>query len=182
VVVLLAVVVVTGVGALIWSRTIADGGDDVLRLETPGEYVDPAVSNPPNDGARFPDVELTTVDGTTTALAVDGRPMVVNLWYSTCPPCARELTYLAEVEADVGEEVRFVGVNPLDDVAEMQRFAEERGVDYELLVDHEGDLEAALRIVQYPVTLFVSADGEIVAQSGPLNEADLRRRLDELLA
>ena len=130
--------VVTGVGALIWSRTIADGGDDVLRLETPGEYVDPAVSNPPNDGARLPDVELTTVDGTTTALAVDGRPMVVNLWYSTCPPCARELTYLAEVEADVGEEVRFVGVNPLDDVAEMQRFAEERGVDYELLVDHDG--------------------------------------------
>ena len=108
--------------------------------------------------------------------------MVVNLWYSTCPPCARELTYLAEVEADVGEEVRFVGVNPLDDVADMQRFAEERGVDYELLVDHEGELDAALRIVQYPVTLFVSAGGEIVAQTGALNEADLRRHVDELLA
>ena len=60
--------------------------------------------------------------------------MVVNLWYSNCPPCARELTYFAAVEADVGDDIRFVGVNPLDDVDEMRRFAAERGVDYELLM------------------------------------------------
>ena len=58
--------------------------------------------------------------------------MVVNLWYSTCPPCARELTYFAAVEAELGDDVRFVGVNPLDDVDEMQQFAADRGVDYEL--------------------------------------------------
>ena len=39
--------------------------------------------------------------------------MVVNLWYSTCPPCARELADFAAVEAEVGDDVRFVGVNPL---------------------------------------------------------------------
>ena len=48
----------------------------------------------------------------------------------------------------------------------MQRFAAERGVDYELLIDPDGNLGDALRIVQYPVTLFVDADGEIVAQTG----------------
>ena len=179
---MLPAVVVVGVGAFVWSRTIADDGDDVVRLETPGEYVDPAVSNPPNDGERFPDVELTTVDGSSTTLRADGRPMVLNLWYSTCPPCARELTYFAAVEADLGDAVRFVGVNPLDDVDVMQRFAEERGVDYELLVDHDGNLEDALRIVQYPVTLFVNGDGEIVAQTGALSEADLRRQIAESLA
>jgi peroxiredoxin len=181
-VVVLPAVVVVGVGAFVWSRTIADDGDDVVRLETPGEYVDPAISNPPNDGGRFPDVELTAVDGSSTTLRADGRPMVLNLWYSTCPPCARELTYFAAVEDDLGDAVRFVGVNPLDDVDVMQRFAEERGVDYELLVDHDGNLEDALRIVQYPVTLFVNGDGEIVAQTGALSEADLRRQIAESLA
>lgn len=178
---LLAVVAV-GVGALVWSRTIADDGDDVIRLGTPGEYADPAMSNPPNDGERFPDVEVTTAAGAPTTLATDGRPMVVNLWYSTCPPCARELTYFAAVEADLGDTIRFVGVNPLDDVDDMQRFAAARGVDYELLIDHDGNLDDALGVVQYPVTLFVDADGAIVGQTGPLNEADLRSQIAELLA
>ena len=172
----LLVVGVAGLGALVWSRTVADGGgDEVIRLDTPGEYADPAMSNPPNDGVELPAVELETADGSAATLSPDGRPMVVNLWYSTCPPCARELTYFAAVDADLGEEIRFVGVNPIDDVATMSGFAAERGVDYELLLDHDGALGDALGVVQYPVTLFVSAGGEIVAQTGPLSEGDLRR-------
>jgi peroxiredoxin len=181
VLVLLALAVV-GAGAVVWSRTIADDGDELVRLDEPGEYADPAMSNPPNDGVSLPDVELITVDGASMVLRADGRPMVVNLWYSTCPPCARELTYFAAVESDLGEDVRFVGVNPLDDVDEMQEFAAERGVDYELLLDDDGTLGEALGVVQYPVTLFVSVDGEIVAQTGPLNEAELRSHTSELLA
>ena len=34
--------------------------------------------------------------------------MVVNVWYSTCPPCARELADFAAVHAEIGDEVRFV--------------------------------------------------------------------------
>jgi peroxiredoxin len=178
----LLVVGVAGLGALVWSRTVADGGgEDVLRLDTPGEYADPAMSNPPNDGAELPAVELQTVDGAAATLSPDGRPMVVNLWYSTCPPCARELTYFAAVDADLGDEIRFVGVNPVDDVETMRSFAAERGVDYELLVDHDGALGDALGVVQYPVTLFVSADGEIVAETGPLSEGDLRTQIAETL-
>ena len=163
-----------------WNRTVAGDGDDIVLLETPGEFADPSVSNPPNDGEALPEVDLTTVDGSPTTLATDGRPMVVNLWYSACPPCARELTYFAAVEADLGDTIRFVGVNPLDDVDEMQRFAAERGVDYELLIDHDGNLDHALGVVQYPVTLFVDADGDIVAQTGALSESDLRSEIAEL--
>ena len=113
--IVLAAVVAVGAAVLIWSATIADDGDDVIQLDEPGEYVDPAVSNPPNSGEQLPDVELTDVDGSAVRLVTDGRPMVVNLWYSNCPPCARELTYFAAVESDVGDDIRFVGVNPLDD-------------------------------------------------------------------
>ena len=54
--------------------------------------------------------------------------MVVNLWYSTCPPCARELADFAAVDAEVGDDVRFVGVNPYDTATTMTRFAADRGV------------------------------------------------------
>jgi thiol-disulfide isomerase/thioredoxin len=178
----LPAVVAVGVGALVWSRTVTDDGDDVILLHTPGEYVDPSASNPPNDGVLLPRVALTTAAGVTAQLASDGRPMVVNLWYSTCPPCARELTYFAAVANEFGNEVRFVGVNPLDDAGTMQRFAAERGVAFELLRDPDGALEEALGVVQYPVTLFVDETGEIVAQTGVLGAADLRAHVAELLA
>lgn len=168
---------------MVWNRTIADDGDgDVVRLDTPGEYVDPSMSNPPHDGESLPDVTLTDAAGDDVELEPDGRPMVVNLWYAACPPCARELTYFAAVEDDVGDEVRFVGVNTLDEPGDMQDFAAERGVDYELLLDHDDLLGDELGIVQLPVTLFVTAEGEIVSQTGALSEADLRDHVAELLA
>ena len=177
--------VIAVIGALLWTVTVADDGGeggDVVQLETPGEFIDPAVSNPEHEGDAFPAVDLETADGETVRLESDGRPMVVNLWYSTCPPCARELGAFAAVEADVGEEVRFVGVNPLDDGDTMVQFASDRGVQFELLRDPNGDVGYELRVMQYPVTLFVDGGGTIVRQTGPLSEDELRDHVAELLA
>lgn len=180
--VLVVAAVIAGAGAVALSRTIADDGGDTVRLDTPGDFVDPSNSNPSHDGDPLPEVTLTTADGDPIELVPDGRPMVVNLWYSLCPPCARELTYFAAVEEEFGEQVRFVGVDNLDDAETMVEFAAERGVDYELLLDHDDVLGGALGVFQYPVTLFVDADGEIVAQTGALTEAELRDHVAELLS
>ena len=170
-------------GAVLLARAVDDdGADEVIRLDEPGEYVEPG-SDPNPDLARsvFPDVELRSVDDDVVRLMPgDGRPMVVNLWYSSCPPCARELAAFADVHDEVGERVRFVGVDPVDPVAEMQRFATDRGVTYELLRDPEQLLAGELGIVAYPMTLFVDADGTIVDQSGPLDDDELRERIEAL--
>ena len=134
---LLAAIPISLAGALIWSRVVvtSDPSSEAVLTE-PGEYVEPgAATNPPLPTDRLPIVDLLGADGSTVELASDGRPMVVNLWYSTCPPCARELVDFAAVHEQLGDAVRFVGVNPLDSAAEMERFAADRGVDYELLRD-----------------------------------------------
>lgn len=169
-------------GGVVWSRTVADDGDDVIHLDTPGEFVDPASTNPEYDGDELPVFELTNADGDIVRLEPDGRPMVVNLWYSTCPPCSRELAAFGTVDDDLGDEVRFVGVNPLDDAETMVRYAAERGVSYDLLRDPNELVGSELGVLQYPVTLFVAADGEIVAQTGALSEDELRGHVAELLA
>lgn len=179
--VLVVAALIAAGGAVVWSRTIADGGDDIVRLDTPGDYVDPVNSNPANAGASLPRVTLTDASGAEVELWPNGRPMVVNLWYSTCPPCARELTYFAAVHEELGDDVRFVGVDSLDDAETMVSFAAERGVEYELLLDHDDVLGNALRVVQMPVTLFVAADGTIVDQTGALTEAELREGAAELV-
>jgi peroxiredoxin len=182
--VLVLAVVVAAIGAVVWSRTIAgdDAVDDTIRLDAQGEFTIPAAAtNPPARGEPLPAVELLTVDDSVVELApARNQPMVVNLWYSTCPPCARELADFAAVHAEVGARVRFVGVNPLDPTETMVRFARDRGVTYELLRDPDSELANALDVVAYPVTLFVGADGTIVDQTGPLDAAQLRERIETL--
>jgi peroxiredoxin len=178
---LVALVLIVG-GAFGWRRLVADdGADEVIRLDTPGEYVEPgAPTNPPLPTDRLPDVELVGVDGSAVRLPDgDHRPMVINLWYSTCAPCARELADLAEVHGEVGDVVRFVGINPYDSESTMERFAGDRGVRYELLRDPDFAFNDELRIVAYPVTLFVDGEGRIVARTGPIDDDELRRHIAE---
>jgi peroxiredoxin len=181
-VVFLAALAAVLAAAFGWSRLVAgDGADEVIQLDEPGEYVEPgAPTNPPLTTDRLPAVELVAADGSAVRLPdTDGRPMVVNLWYSTCPPCARELGEFATVHGEVGDRVRFVGVNPYDTVSTMERFAGDRGVDYELLRDVDFAFADQLGIVAYPVTLFVDAGGRIVARTGALDADELRRHITQ---
>lgn len=173
---------VSALGAFAWSQAVS-GRDDVdVVLDEPGQYVLPGlVTNPPVDGGALPDVALLDADDQDVRLTSDGRPMVVNLWYSTCPPCARELADFAAVHDELAEQVRFVGVNPLDPADVMARFAGDRGVGYELLRDPAGAFGEQLGVVAYPATIFVAADGTVVGSSGVIDDGGLRERIAELV-
>jgi peroxiredoxin len=134
------------------------------------------------DGARLPEVDLTDADGNVVPSAsLVGEPLVVNFWYSTCPPCTKEMREFAAVHAERGDDVRFIGINPLDDGPSMVEFAAERGVTYELLRDELAEMQTELEITSFPVTLFVTSDGTILEQTGVIDEAGLESRIDELL-
>lgn len=173
--------VVTGIGAVAWSRVVGGETEPDVVLDEPGEYAEPGTpTNPPVADDALPAVDLVDVDGRAVRLLSDGRPMVVNLWFSQCPPCARELADFAAVQAELGDRVRFVGVNPQDTVATMTSFATARGVTYELLRDRGGAFSEALGVVAYPATLFVGADGTVLGSSGAIDDDDLRARITEL--
>jgi peroxiredoxin len=158
-----------------------DTDGDVL-LDEPGIYQEPVDGvNADVAGDTLPDVPLFDVDGEEVRLAdYRGTPMVVNLWFSNCPPCARELADFAAVHAEVGDRVRFVGIDPFDGVEAMQRFAAERGVEYPLWRDPDRDFTAAVGVVAFPVTLFVDVSGRILRQTGEIDADGLRAAIDEL--
>jgi peroxiredoxin len=171
--------------ALNRAVTGGDGTGDIdsVVLAEPGEYQEPVDGeNRDVDGDVLPDVVLTDSAGLEIrSSSLAGQPLVVNLWFSTCIPCKRELGEFAAVHGELGDRVRFVGINPFDSVDVMQRFARDRGVGYELLRDEAGAFVDALGVVSFPVTLFVDAEGVIVAQSGEIDRAELRDRIGELL-
>jgi thiol-disulfide isomerase/thioredoxin len=182
-VVSLAVAAVIGVGGgIVLGRTMGDDDvvDDDVVLSEPGEYQQPLDGAPGEvTGVPFPEATLLDPSGfPVEASDLFGAPTVVNVWFTTCPPCARELADFAKVHFELDDKVRFVGINPIDDAATMLRFADERGVTYELYRDVGAALIDELGVVSFPTTLFVAADGTIVSTAGELDADELRARIE----
>jgi thiol-disulfide isomerase/thioredoxin len=183
---LAAAVVVAVAGGWAWAQV--DDDDTTTPTATfpaAGDTVaEPGIpTNAPVTGEAFPDVEVVGPDGATVSTAtLVGRPMVVNVWYSTCPPCRRELPAFADVAAERGDEVAFVGINPRDDQDTARSFADEQGITYDTYRDPDGVFLAAAGVATFPSTLFVASDGTIVEQhAGELTADELVRIIDEEL-
>ncbi|MDP9463632.1 MAG: TlpA family protein disulfide reductase, partial [Actinomycetota bacterium] len=159
-----AVALVVAVGAFAANR-----GDSVT-LTSENDLAPSIGTNAALTGRSFPEVDVQTVTGDAFSTAdLIGRPLIINFWYSTCAPCKRELPAFAATHAKFGDEVRFVGVDASDlDKQSEEAFARDKGVRYELLYDPDGELTTAIRVANFPQTLFVDARGTIVEQTGEL--------------
>ena len=136
-----------------------------------------------NDLAGEPLPDVVVLDAACAEVSTQsfvGQPLVINFWFSTCIPCERELPDFAEVHAEVGDEVRFIGMNTTDSVPVMERFAAERGVEYELFQDSFAEFQEAAGIAAFPQTLFVTSDGQIVDQVGVIDADGLREKIANL--
>lgn len=136
--------------------------------------------NENNVGRKLAETELTTVDNkkflTTTLL---GSPIIINVWYSTCEPCRRELPVLAAGAKTYDGQVRFIGVNIKDSAEIAIQFAKKYGVAFEIFLDRDGQFISKSGISTAPVTLAVSPEGLIVGQiAGELST----KSLDDLVA
>lgn len=180
-------VAVAVIAAFVWTQRSDDDTDSGVDA-TPQDpqavvtYPNDGLGNDDVQGDPFPEVVLVDRDDNeVTSADLLGEPLVVNLWYSTCAPCAKELPDFAEVDAEV-DDARFIGVNTLDSVEVMERFAGERGVEYDLFRDEFAELADAIGATAMPITLFVTSDGTIVEQTGPIDADELRTKVADLLA
>jgi peroxiredoxin len=179
----IAVIVIAAVSIALAIRRSADDVDASLTdPQTVVTFPDNGLANEDLEGDPLPLVTLGDRDGNDIATASFlGRPLVINFWYSTCGPCAKELPDFAEVHAELGDQVRFIGVNPRDSVESMERFAGDLGVTYELYLDDFDELTNAIGAVNFPITLFVTPEGGIIEQTGVIDADRLRSEIDQLL-
>jgi peroxiredoxin len=147
---------------------------DDVTLTSSNDMAPTIGTNAAVTGRSFPTVDIETLDGDAFSTGdLVGKPLVVNFWYSTCAPCKRELPAFAAVHGKFGDQVRFVGVDTLPPSQEEEAFARDRGVQFELLYDPDGELTTAVGIANSPQTLFINAQGTIVDQTGELTEDEL---------
>lgn len=110
-----------------------------------------------------------------------GRPLVVNLFSSNCPPCVKEMPDFERVHQEFGDEVAFLGINIQDQPSAALALVERTGVTYDIARDPSGDLARQLGMVVMPTTFFVSSQGQVVdAKAGALDADELRTRIEAL--
>ena len=132
---------------------------------------------------RLPDVEVVGLEsGDVMNVAAIEGPAVINLWATWCAPCRAEMPAFQQVHADLGDAVRFIGINEGDDSAAATEFVADVGAEYDQYLDADGALTDALRIAGLPATIVVDGSDTVVElYLGELDEGGLRALLDEQL-
>jgi thiol-disulfide isomerase/thioredoxin len=114
--------------------------------------------------------------------ALEGYPVVVNVWASWCGPCRFEFPVFQQVSAKYGKRVAFLAIDSQDSDAAAKTFLGEHPVPYPSYTDPHTDLVDSLGAGHgLPDTLFYNRSGELAfKRQGPYAngsdlEADLRR-------
>lgn len=110
--------------------------------------------------------------------ALDGVTLV-NFWYAACPPCRVEAPVLADLHAEFGDRVDFIGVNVRDGAAQAESFEQQFGIDYPSILDDES-AQAQLAFTgivapnAVPSTIILDADGRVAARvSGAVSDTSI---------
>lgn len=124
----------------------------------------------------FPQASVLSLDGTPLQLAdiPSGKPVVINLWASWCPPCVREMPVLAKAQK-THSDVTFVFVNQGETAAAITSFLSRKKLDINnVVIDSDYQMRQETGSNGLPTTLFYNARGERVhVHIGELSKATL---------
>ncbi len=127
-----------------------------------------------------PDFTLASLDGKPVELSsVDAELVVLNFWFTTCPPCRAEIPELSAFAA-AHPEIPLYGISTDVNLSpgRLKRESERLGIHYPVLHDIRAEVARTYGVSVFPTTLVIR-DMEIVkAKIGGLDRA----MLEEMIA
>ena len=181
--------VVMAAGLLLALATLACGGSSSTETSgsgstggatatDSGQATVASMGNAPQISAE------TLAHGTFDLAELAGKPVVVNFWFPSCPPCRAEMPDLQEAYTEFKDRgVQFVGVQQLgiDSREDAITFLEEVGVEYPNIPDENAVIQLEYRILSYPTTVFLDSNHDIVKKwNGLINKEDLREQIENI--
>ena len=130
-------------------------------------------------GERLPALRLLALGGEAVALTdFQGKPTVINLWATWCPPCRREMPVLQQAQAE-RPDLNFVFLNQGESPDQVQAFLAAQKLPLRnVLLDARGEAGVQLGYRALPTTLFFDAHGRLIdTRIGELSRATLHQRI-----
>jgi len=131
----------------------------------------------PSVGEPAPEFSLADTEGTTWTLSeIPERVVVLNFWFTNCPPCRREIPELARWhEANPDVPLLGIHVDPRMPPGAVVQSAKRLGINYPVLDDRSVSVTRDYGIDTFPTTLVIVegsvVDARIGAVDGPTLDA-----------
>lgn len=129
---------------------------------------------------NYSDIVITGINDKQVELGeFKGRPLVINIWASWCPPCRREMPVL-EAAQNESRHIQFVFLNQQEAPSRVQQFLSKNTLHLDnVFFDFTGEASARLGAFGLPTTLFFDANGKLIATHiGELSSASLAYYLE----
>ena len=181
----LAGVSASAIAIIVVASNQSDSNESDVILDQPGVYQEPGIgTNAPVVGKQMKPADVRDLNNqvvNTASFFTDGKPALINYWFSNCQPCKREMPALQDAFTKYGAQVNFIGINTQDSSEVATSFIEDLGIDYEILRYPNGESVVANGVSTFPNTFFVNAAGTIIKQiAGELTADDISSALKEL--
>ena len=132
----------------------------------------------------LPALALATLDEQPVVLnSYAGRPVVLNLWASWCPPCRREMPVFEQAQVQY-PDIAFVMVNQGESAQQARAFLDSQRLKLkDVLLDPSSRTMQAVGSRGLPTTLFFDAQGRLVdTHMGELTMASLKSTVSRRFA
>ncbi len=170
-VVVLALLLLVGVGLGIWGISEDDG-----RIQLVGAGVE-----------RLPAFTFNDLEGKSRQSSEwKGKLLVVNFWATWCPPCLKEMPLFIEFQERYREQgVQFVGI-AIDDLQMVQDFYDVYDINFPVVIGGVDGTKLANRMGNrfglLPFTVIFDRDGKRhYVHSGEMDKATLEAQLLPLM-
>ena len=92
-----------------------------------------------------------------------GKPLIINVWASWCPPCRAEMGSLEKLSHRyAGKQFNMIGISTDDDADAAYAFLMQAGITFDNYLDHKLILENMLGADTIPLTLLIDAQGRVL--------------------
>jgi len=148
--ILIAAVFVLLAGAAIYSNMRSDGT---------------AAADSPKIGFAAPTMMLPDLqDKMVRVGGASPKLTLVNFWASWCGPCLLEAPDLQRLHDEYGEELTVYGINAtsFDREREARAFVDEQALAFPILMDRKGKAVEQFKIRQFPTSLLLDRDGNVI--------------------
>ncbi|MEA3492171.1 MAG: protein disulfide oxidoreductase [Campylobacterota bacterium] len=124
----------------------------------------------------LPTTLFQTIDGEELSFtSYEGKPTLVHFWATWCPVCKVELSNIERVSKKY--QVVTVAVQSGDD-NKIKAFMKERGANFTVVNDREGELSQQFSVELFPTTFIYNSGGELLfSEVGYTSTAGLLARM-----
>lgn len=120
---------------------------------------------------KLPDITIADLQGKPVNIqefASGGKITVLSFWATWCAPCKRELDAISELypswSTDYNTKLVAITIDNARALTQVKPLIEEKGWEFDVLVDSKQELQQALNFQAIPQTFVVDTEGNIVYQ------------------